>query len=133
MSNVPQASRVDETFIWGYTPRDRQKYHNVGQLKTPYLGKSPNVSGDYGPVQDTVYYTPFNRTYPYPLDKDSRPSVYLPTEGCMFEHPGYFRAYNPNTRWEYIPENYFTPCSNSSNSSTTSSRPSRRKIPEQPL
>lgn len=135
MSYIPPANQIDETFIRGYTPRNRTKYHNVGQLKTPYLGKKPNVSGDYGPVQDTVYYTSFNRTYPYPLDKDARPSMYLPTEGCMFENPGYFQAYNPNTPWVYIPENYYTPCSNSSTISkhNSNSRPSVRKIPEHPL
>lgn len=51
-----------------------QKYHNVGQLKTPYKGKRFGCSGDYGPVQ-TSYASTLKRSacgsgsigsWPYP-------------------------------------------------------------------
>ena len=49
------------------------KYHNMGMMMSPYPGKPYNSAGDYAPPQSTVYYTPDNRNYPYPLDPISAP------------------------------------------------------------
>jgi len=83
--------QISPTFMTGYPYP--QNYHNMGQLQTPYQGKLYGVQGDYGPVQNAPYYTPQNPNYPYVLDKDFRASSFLPTEGCMFGHPGYFESY----------------------------------------
>ena len=37
-----------QTFMPGYGLRN-QNYHNVGQLRTPYIGKELGSLGDYGP------------------------------------------------------------------------------------
>ncbi len=85
------------------------KYHSIGQLQTPYVGKLFGQGGDYGPPQATVYYTQQNRNYPYVLDSEFRPTQYLPTEYPMFQYPGYFASYNPAYPDEWIVPNYFTP------------------------
>lgn len=87
-----------------------ERYHNLGQLMTPYEGKGRGTVGDYGPPQATVYYTQNNRNYPYPLDSDSRPGVYIPMSGtCAFGRPGFFKTYEPDYPDVYVPENYFSP------------------------
>jgi len=106
---VPQ---IEPNFSIGYPYEP--KYHNVGQLQTPYIGKLFGTGGDYAPPQATVYYTPNNRTYPYPLDKDARPAQFIPEVACTsplpnFKYPGYFWAYNPQYPDNFVPPNYFPP------------------------
>lgn len=55
------------------------KYHNLGQLQTPYFGKNPSQLGDYGPPQGINYYTKDNRNYVYPLWNCKRSN---PPKGC---------------------------------------------------
>jgi len=87
------------------------KYHNMGQLQTPYQGRLGGVGGDYGVPQNTVYYTPKNPTYPYVLDKDFRATQYLPTEGCIpgFVCPGYFPAFEGEYPDVFVKPNYYSP------------------------
>ena len=99
--------QIDPTFGPGYPYEN--KYHNVGQLQTPYIGKKFGKGGDYGPPQATAYYNPWNPNYPYVLDKDFRAAQYLPSQGCCFDHPGYAPCYNAAYPDKYIPENYFVP------------------------
>ena len=89
----------DTTFMQGYPYP--AKYHNMGQLMTPYEGKRMGQSGDYGPPQSTTYYTPDNSSYPYPLDKFSNNTMYLPGASCC--------CYNDQYPDGYIPGNYFGP------------------------
>lgn len=102
-------NQIDPLLAQGYPYENR--YHNVGQLQTPYKGKRFGVGGDYGPPQNTVYYTERNRNYPYPLDKDQRPVGYVPSgqRSCDCNNPfGYHSCvkslYYPGT---YRPEDYF--------------------------
>lgn len=99
--------QIDPTFLPGYEYPN--KYHNVGQLMTPYQGKKMSVLGDYAPPQATKYYSNNNRNYPYVLDRNFRASSYLPTEGCCFGHPGYCPCYEGQYPGKYIPSNYFNP------------------------
>ena len=69
-----QPKQLNPTFGKGHLEKSR--YHNIGQLKTPYEGKIPGTHGDYGPVQTTDYYTPQNPNYPYVLDRDFRAVQY---------------------------------------------------------
>lgn len=90
------------------------KYHNVGQLMTPYEGKPGGTVGDYAPPQNTRYFTDNNSNYIYPLDSQSRPGVYIPmagSESCgsPFGHPGFFETYEPQYPGTYVPSNYFAP------------------------
>lgn len=101
-------SQIDPTFAPGYNP-NLHKYHNIGQLQTPYQGKPFGVGGDYGPVQKTRYYTDYNRNYPYVLDPDFRAASYLPTEGQCFKYPGYFPCYESKYPEVFVPPNYFSP------------------------
>ena len=43
-----------------------QRYHNIGQLDSPYAGKKG--IGDYSWPQHTIYYTCNNDNYPYDLE-----------------------------------------------------------------
>lgn len=102
--------QIDPTFMPGY-PYPFE-YHNMGQLKTPYEGKKMGKVGDYGPVQATNYYNVWNSNYPYPLDRDSRSTLYLPTEGaCSCKNGarinGYFPCYNAQYPDFYIPPTQF--------------------------
>ena len=99
--------QIDPLFAQGYPYPN--KYHNVGQLQTPYQGKRLGVGGDYGPPQRTKYYTVDNPVYPYVLDKDFRAEEYLPTEGCLFGHPGYFPCYESEYPKNFVAPNYFSP------------------------
>ena len=85
------------------------KYHNIGQLQTPYQGKFFGQGGDYGPPQSTRYYTVQNPTYPYPLDRDMRPARYNPTEESCYGHPGYSPCEEERYPNNFVPPNYFTP------------------------
>lgn len=58
--------QLSPTFMDGYSYP--QRYVNLGQLSTPYIGKRYGIGGDYGPPQATMYYTDYNRNYPYPMD-----------------------------------------------------------------
>jgi hypothetical protein len=100
--------QIEPTFAPGYPYENR--YHNLGQLTTPYQGKRMGVGGDYAPPQRTRYYTSHNPTYPYVLDANFHAEEYLPTEkGCCFSRPGYFSCYNPSYPDVYVPSNYFAP------------------------
>jgi len=99
-STVKAYDQIDPTFLPGYKYESR--YHNIGQLKTPYEGKFMGQNGDYAPIQATDYYTPQNRNYPYPLFSDMNRCQYVVdnfsnTTSCT-------RSTYPN---KYIPENYF--------------------------
>lgn len=105
-------TQIEPNFSVGYPYETR--YHNVGQLQAPYVGKIFGMGGDYGPPQATVYYTPNNRTYPYVLDKDFRPEQFIPEVTYTsplpnFQYPGYFWGYNPQYPDTFVPPNYFTP------------------------
>jgi len=100
-------TQLDPTFSPGYPYPN--KYHNIGQLQTPYEGKRFGTGGDYGPPQKTVYYTEYNRNYPYVMDADFRPVGYLPTEGCCFGHPGYSPCYEGQYPDRFVSPNYFAP------------------------
>lgn len=99
--------QIDPTFNPGYAYENR--YHNVGQLQTPYQGKKFGMGGDYGPPQRTQYYTADNPNYPYVLDADFHAEQYLPTEGRCFERPGYFPCYEDQYPQKYVPPDYFAP------------------------
>lgn len=99
--------QIAPTFNPGYPYPE--KYHNIGQLTTPYQGKKFGKGGDYGPPQRTKYYNVWNPTYPYVLDKDFRATSYLPTEGCCYQCPGYFPCKETQYPEKYIPERYFAP------------------------
>jgi hypothetical protein len=94
-------------------PPSGQNYHNIGQLRTPYLGKNANfksAQGDYGPPQRTRYYTLQNPLAPYPMMSRWQASQYLPTLPCAFGVPGQYPTVdytNPDT--EFVPPNYFDP------------------------
>ena len=54
-------------FMRGYRNTKQSQYMNLGFGATPYPGKIG--VGDYGPTQSAgKYYTPWNPTYPYPMD-----------------------------------------------------------------
>lgn len=97
------------TFTPGYHYKDQ--YHNIGQLRTPYIGKWFGQEGDYAPPQRTRYYTPQNPTYPYPLDKDFNAGQFIPTNGCCYGKLGYSPCgggnYYPDL--PFIPPDYFAP------------------------
>ncbi len=97
--SAPGSDQIDPTFMEGYPYP--AKYHNLGQLMTPYEGKKMGQGGDYAPPQSTTYYTPDNPVYPYPLDMFSKRHIHLPGESCC--------CYNPQYPWTYIPGNYFAP------------------------
>ena len=99
--------QMSPTFLTGYAYEN--KYHNIGQLQTPYQGKMFGQGGDYGPPQKTRYYTVYNPTYPYVLDKDFRAEEYLPTEGCCFGRPGYFPCQEAQYPTRFTPPDYFSP------------------------
>ncbi len=103
-SYIPQ---IWPSFLQGY-PYEA-KYHNIGQLMTPYKGKYMGQGGDYGPPQKTRYYTFQNSNYPYVMDKDFRAASYLPTEGCCYKRPGYFPCYESKYHDVFVPPNYFAP------------------------
>lgn len=90
-----------------------QKYHNIGQLRTPYVDKHSNFAsaqGDYGPPQNTKYYTVHNPLYPYPMMSDWQPTQYLPLGNCAFGSPGQFVVSdNTNPDSGFVPPNYFSP------------------------
>jgi len=98
----------NNTYISGY-PYEKN-YHNLGQLRTPYQGKNFGKGGDYGPIQNKDYYTVWNRNYPYPLDKDLKGLVYLPTEGQCYKQKGYFPCTETKYPDFYIPGNYYENC-----------------------
>lgn len=87
------------------------KYHNLGQLQSPYINRPKGVVGDYGISYGLAYYTPTNKTYYSVLDKDFRAEEYLPTESKMpgYEYPGYFPAYESKYDNVYVPSNYYRP------------------------
>ena len=93
----PGSVQIDPTFAEG-KPYPA-KYHNVGQLMTPYEGKKMGQGGDYGPPQSTTYYSLENPVYPYPLDEYSYSSMCLP-KMCYPDYP-------PKYPWTYVPGNYF--------------------------
>lgn len=105
-------SPTDQIFSQGKISSG-QKYHNIGQLRTPYLGKNANfqsAQGDYGPPQRTRYYTLQNPLSPYPMMSRWEATQYLPTQGCAFGIPGQYPTIdytNPDT--EFVPPNYFNP------------------------
>ncbi len=99
--------QISYTFLPGYG--QSVNYHNIGQLQTPYQGKMFNQGGDYAPPQRTRYYTDYNPTYPYVLDRDFRATQYLPDNGCCFERPGYSPCYNYEYPSSFTPPNYFSP------------------------
>lgn len=99
--------QIDPTFNPGRSYPN--KYHNVGQLQTPYQGKPMGQVGDYGPVQSTVYYQPTNTNYPYVMDKDFRAVGYMPGNACSFNHPGYSPVYESSYPERFVPPNYFSP------------------------
>jgi len=101
-------SQIDPLFAQGFNP-EQGKYHNIGQLQTPYQGKRFGSSGDYGPPQRTKYYTDYNRNYPYVLDANFNAREYLPGEGCCFRKVGYSPCYENKYPNIFIPPNYFSP------------------------
>lgn len=101
--------QIDPTFTPGYPYP--AKYHNMGQLLTPYEGKKLGQNGDYAPPQDTLYYTPQNSTYPYPLDAYTKSTVYLPGAGSCYcnNHSHYYPCKNAQYPDYYVPGDYFAP------------------------
>lgn len=105
--------QMDPTFINGY-PYER-RYHNLGQLMTPYEGKPFGVVGDYGPVQTKPYYTPWQLSYPYVMDSQFRASSYIPTAGNCYgcgstgglSGSSYSPCYNPQYPDFFVAPNYF--------------------------
>ncbi len=97
--------QIDPTFGYGY-PYERT-HHNVGQLQTPYRGKTFGQGGDYGPVQNTTRYTVDNPNSIYVMDKDFRATTYLPTEGCLFNRPGYYPARQEKYNERSVLPNHF--------------------------
>jgi len=93
------SQQIDPTFAEG-KPYPA-KYHNMGQLMTPYEGKKMGQGGDYGPPQSTTYYSLENPVYPYPLDEHMYSSMCLP-KMCYPENP-----LDYNYHWTYVPGNYF--------------------------
>nr|QBK85674.1 MAG: hypothetical protein LCMAC101_02690 [Marseillevirus LCMAC101] len=91
--------QIDPTFMQGYPYP--AKYHNVGQLMTPYEGKKMGQGGDYASPQSTVYYTPDNPVYPYPLDRFFNSDIHPIQKSCCCTNSEY--------PWRYIPGNYFVP------------------------
>lgn len=88
----------------------QDKYHNIGQLRTPYIGKKMGQEGDYAPPQRTLYYSPSNPVYPYVMDRDFHPVSYLPTEGCCYRfNKGYFPCYENKYPSKYDPPDFFSP------------------------
>lgn len=82
---------------WNYpSPYTPVKYHNLGQLQTPYFGKSPSALGDYGPPQGIDYYTLENPNYIYPL-----------WNPCTNNKNSY---YGLNTPYNPCPKNFMTTC-----------------------
>lgn len=106
-------SPTDGVFMNENAPTRKKMYQNIGQLKTPYIGKTSNfktAQGDYGPPQRTVYYTPSNPVYPYPMMKDWLSDQYLPGWGCVNGDPTKYPTYNydvPDSA--FVPPNYFSP------------------------
>ncbi len=68
---------IDPFYISGYDLKEPRQYQNIGQLITPYYGKNISQLGDYGPVQNKPYYTGYNNTYPYVLDRNFKPLGYI--------------------------------------------------------
>jgi len=99
--------QISPTFTPGYHYED--KYHNIGQLQTPYIGKWFGQEGDYAPPQRVQYYTPQNPTYPYVLDKDFNATQFLPTEGSCFGNAGYFPCYQTQYPAYWALPDYFSP------------------------
>jgi hypothetical protein len=105
-------SPTDGIFMNENAPSSKM-YHNIGQLRTPYIGKTANfksAQGDYGPPQRTVYYTPSNPVYPYPMMEDWASEQYLPGWGCVNGSPYKYPSYDysvPNSA--FVPPNYFSP------------------------
>ena len=83
----------------------KNNYHNIGQLRTPYIGKYFGQHGDYGPFGDTIYYTPTNPTYPYPMDYAQNSTQFIP--GANSDSPCIQGNFYPATK--YIPSDYFVP------------------------
>jgi hypothetical protein len=92
-------------FPQGYD-NQKNKYHNIGTLSTPYANKPRSSMGDYGPPQNTVYYTDYNRNYPYDLDNSS--AIYNSNDGSGC-NPGQPQGYNSNYPDKFITSNYFAP------------------------
>jgi len=72
-----------------FTPKNIPKYHNIGQLKSPYFPKY-GLAGDYGPQQGTNYH----HNYPYPLFGTCPHKRF----GVDIFHPEH-----------YVPPHYFAP------------------------
>jgi len=88
------------------------RYHNIGQLSTPYIGKNSNFKssqGDYAPPQATDYYTVQNPLYPYPMMKDWKVDQYIPGWGCAFGKPYMHSTYSSNPDSGFIAPNMFSP------------------------
>lgn len=102
----------DEIFLKGKS-QHHHRYHNIGQLQTPYIGKNANFMsalGDYGPPQRTDYYTAQNPVYPYAMASDMVVDQYLPFTGCAFGRPGLFPTYDNSIPFSgFIHPNYFSP------------------------
>ena len=104
----PYQQKFMPTFLPGY--HYPNKYHNIGQLRTPYIGKKFGTVGDYAPPQRKPYYTPYNRNYPYVMDSDFHAVGYLPTErSCYRCNKGYFPCRESKYPEEFIPPDYFSP------------------------
>jgi len=101
MSYIQQSKshvQIDPTFMPGYNSENlpktiyRQQYHNIGQLASPYLGKTG--VGDYSWPQHTSYYTQngcvscYNDNYPYPLEARN---TYA--KDCSRSYPQDFRCH----------------------------------------
>ena len=100
--------QISPTFNPGYPYEKR--YHNVGQLMTPYQGKPFGTGGDYGPPQSTRYYTVENPNYPYVMDSQLHATQYIPGNGCCYPpNPSYSPCVETQYPDKYIPGNYFSP------------------------
>lgn len=116
MANTPtptfDLSPRDFIFLSGKR-NNGHNYHNIGQLRTPYIGKNANFKsamGDYGPPQRTDYYTVDNPTYPYPMSANMVVDQYLPYTGCAFGRPGLYPTYDYSIpKSGFVAPNYFAP------------------------
>ena len=103
----------DQIFLSGKSNYNQHKYHNIGQLQTPYIGKNANFRsalGDYAPPQRTDYYTVQNPVAPYAMAADMVVDQYLPYTGCAFGRPGLFPTYDYSIPQSgFVSPNYFSP------------------------
>jgi hypothetical protein len=97
---------VSTIFPRGYDNNNQNRYHNIGTLSTPYPNKPFSSMGAYGPPQGTVYYTDYNRNYPYELNSKTISDIYPSRERCLDNN---YRNYDDEYPNDFIRSNYFSP------------------------